>query len=58
MNVNLKKREEVNTMKYQKPEIQVVVSALVSVQSMDKEQETPVDSSGIFKTVPAYQADE
>jgi hypothetical protein len=45
-------------MKYQKPEIQVVVSALVSVQSMDKEQETPVDTSGIFKTVPAYQADE
>jgi len=45
-------------MKYQKPEIQVVVSALVSVQSMEKELETPVDSSGILKSVQAYRADE
>jgi|HubBroStandDraft_3_1064219.scaffolds.fasta_scaffold937691_1 hypothetical protein len=45
-------------MKYQKPEIQVVVSALDAVQAMDKQPRPLPDNTEILKTVSAYQADE
>ena len=47
-------------MKYQKPEIQVVVSALVSVQSMDKEQERQnvrQASSRLLASLPSRRTD-
>jgi hypothetical protein len=45
-------------MKYQKPEIEVVVPALEAVQAMDKELGMPHDNSEVYRTVSAYHADE
>lgn len=45
-------------MKYQKPEIQVVLSALDAVQGMGKQIDPHPDSSEVAKTTPAYRADE
>jgi hypothetical protein len=45
-------------MKYQKPEIQVIVSALDAVQAMDKAFVLPTDHTEILGTQSAYQSDE
>lgn len=45
-------------MKYEKPEVQMVVSALDAVQAMEKEILPHPDSGGFERTVSAYQADE
>jgi hypothetical protein len=45
-------------MKYQKPEIRVVVSALDAVQEIGKEISMNPDYTEVWKTTSAYQADE
>jgi len=48
----------VNTLKYQKPEVQAVVSALDAVQGMGKEILPHPDNGEVGRTVAAYEADE
>jgi hypothetical protein len=45
-------------MKYEKPEVQVVASALDAIQGMDKQINPHPDSSEVAKTVPAYSAND
>jgi hypothetical protein len=45
-------------MKYDKPEVKVLGSAINAVQNQQKEDPINVDSSHLVQTTAAYQADE
>jgi|HubBroStandDraft_6_1064221.scaffolds.fasta_scaffold6006417_1 hypothetical protein len=51
-------RKEVKTMKYEKPEVVVLASAVESVRGAGKFQEGRLDSPAPSYTINAYEADE
>jgi hypothetical protein len=52
------KRKEVNTMKYTKPEVTLINSAVVEIQGTPKVGTVPDNVHMEFVTANAYEADE